>query len=156
MGHCRPKEFLPKVVRLIGLKVAPPDKKDGAEKYKDWPFEKLKEECKKRNIKFNDSDNKDKLIYLLCEDDRTLPNWGKIYARLLYHTGMGYEEIERRTIPQIIALLNEAEENIAIKIGMPGIFGGALDNPPPTSSPTGKPPKLSEFAAFCSAFDGIS
>lgn len=136
--------------------MAPADKKDGAEKYKNWSFEKLKEECEKRNIKFNDSDNKDKLIYLLCEDDRKPPNWGKIYARLLYHTGMGYEEIERRTIPQIIALLNEAEENISIKIGMPGIFGGALDNSPPASSPTSKPPKLSEFMAFANAFNDIS
>lgn len=118
MGHCRPKEFLPKVVRLIGLKVAPSDKKDGAEKQK--------------------------------------PNWGKIYAQLICHTNLSYEEIERRTIPQIEAILSELPENISIKIGMPGIFGGVLDNPPPTSSPTGKPPKLSEFAAFCSAFDGIS
>lgn len=136
--------------------MAPADKKDGAEKYKNWSFEELKEECKKRNIKFNDSDSKDKLIYLLCEDDHKPPNWGKIYARLLYHTGMGYEEIERRTIPQIIALLNEAKENISIKIGMPGIFGGVLDNPQPASSPTGKPPKLSEFMAFANAFNDIS
>lgn len=82
------------------------------------------------------------------------PNWGKIYARLLYHTGMGYEEIAERTIPQIMAILDEAGENISLKIGIPGIFGGALDT---TSSPTppDKPPKLSEFMAFASAFDGI-
>lgn len=86
------------------------------------------------------------------KDGAEKPNWGKIYARLLYHTGMGYEEIERRTIPQIIALLDEAGENIAIKIGMPSIFGGALDKP---SHPPDKPPKLSEFMAFASAFDVI-
>lgn len=82
------------------------------------------------------------------------PNWGKIYARLLYHTGMGYEEIAERTIPQIMAILDEAGENISLKIGIPGIFGGALDIPSPPTPPD-KPPKLSEFMAFASAFDGI-
>lgn len=53
------------------------------------------------------------------------PNWGKIYARVLYHTGMGYEEIGRRTIPQIMAILDGAEENIAIKMSMPNIFGSS-------------------------------
>jgi len=83
-------------------------------------------------------------------------NWGKIYAQLICHTNLGYEEIERRTIPQIEAILSELPENIAIKIGMPGIFGGALDNPASASSPTGKPPKLSEFMAFANAFNDIS
>jgi len=83
------------------------------------------------------------------------PNWGKIYARLLFHTGMGYEEVAKRTIPQIMAILAESDENIAIKMGMSGgIFGGALDNPTPSPS-TGKPPKLSEFINFASAFNGI-
>lgn len=83
------------------------------------------------------------------------PNWGKIYARLLYHTGMGYEEIAERTIPQIMAILDEAGENISLKIGIPGIFGGALDTTSSPSTTPDKPPKLSEFMAFASAFDGI-
>lgn len=83
------------------------------------------------------------------------PDWGKIYARLLYHTGMRYDEIAERTIPQIMAILDEAGENIGLKIGIPGIFGGALDTAPPSPTPPDKPPKLSEFMAFASAFDGI-
>lgn len=51
-------------------------------------------------------------------------DWAIIYARLLFHTGMHYEEIGRRTLPQINALLEQAGENISIKIGMPNIFGG--------------------------------
>jgi hypothetical protein len=39
-------------------------------------------------------------------------------------------------------------------MSIPGIFGGVLDNPAP-SSDTGKPPKLSEFMAFANAFNGI-
>ena len=83
------------------------------------------------------------------------PDWGKIYARLLYHTGMRYDEIADRTIPQIMAILDEAGENIGLKIGIPGIFGGALDTIPSSPTPPDKPPKLSEFMAFASAFDGI-
>lgn len=37
---------------------------------------------------------------------------------------MSYEEISRRTIPQIMAILDGAEENISIKMGIPNIFGG--------------------------------
>ena len=81
-------------------------------------------------------------------------DWAKIYARLLYHTGMHYEEIARRTLPQINALLEEAGENISIKIGMPNIFGAT---PPPSSTPPddGTPPKLSQFAALAGMFSGI-
>ena len=63
---------------------------------------------------------------ILIKDDRKPADWAKIYARLLYHTGMHYEEISRRTIPQIEALLDEAGENISIKVGMGNIFGGGI------------------------------
>ena len=84
------------------------------------------------------------------------PDWAEVYADLLCHTSLSYEEISNRTIPQIDAIRSRLGKNIAIKIGMPGIFGGVLDNSQPTTSPTGKPPKLSEFAAFCNVFNSIS
>lgn len=83
-------------------------------------------------------------------------NWAKVYARILYHTGMHYEEISRRTLPQINALLEEAGENISIKIGMPNIFGGAPSSsvsPLPPNDNT--PPKVSQFAALAGLFGGI-
>jgi len=135
--------------------VAPADKKDGAEKYSNWEIDELRKECTKRNIKFIEPDNKEELIKLLWQNDHT-PDWAEVYTDLLCHTSIPYEEIANRTIPQIDAIRSKLGKNIAIKIGMPGIFGGALDKPPPTSSPTGKPPKLSEFAAFCNAFNSIS
>ena len=55
-------------------------------------------------------------------------DWAKIYSRLLFHTGIHYEEIRRMTLPQINALLEESGENISIKIGMPNIFGGVSDS----------------------------
>lgn len=103
--------------------MAPADGKAGAEKYKSWPHEELVNECKKRGIAINDSNSKDELIAILFKNDTQPTDWAKIYARLLYHTGMHYEEIARRTLPQINALLREAGENISIKIGMPNIFG---------------------------------
>lgn len=99
-------------------------KKDGAEKYKNFTLDQLQDECKKRNILFDEHIDKAGLIELLIKDDHKPTDWAKIYARLLYHTGMHYEEIGRRTLPQINALLEEAGENISIKIGMPNIFGG--------------------------------
>lgn len=79
------------------------------------------------------------------------PDWAEIYSDLLCHTSLSYEEIGKRTIPQIDAIRSKLGKNIAIKIGTPGLFGGALDATPP--SPTGKPPKLSQFMAFANAFN---
>lgn len=112
----------------------------------------LKNECQKRKIKFGEGSNIGDLTALLIKNDSSLTDWGLVYGRVLYHTGMGYEEISRRTIPQILAILDGAEENIPIKLGIPNMFGGV------SSAPSGlakEPPKLSQFAAFASAFDKI-
>ncbi len=86
----------------------------------------------------------------------TPPDWAEIYADFLCHTSLSYEEIGERTIPQIDAVRSKLGKNIGLKIGIPGIFGGALDTAPPSTAPASdKPPKLSEFMAFASAFDGI-
>lgn len=82
------------------------------------------------------------------------PDWAEIYADLLCHTSLSYEEIGNRTIPQIDAIRSRLGKHVALKIGIPGIFGGALDNPPPSPTPD-RPPKLSEFMAFANAFNDI-
>lgn len=102
---------------FLGLSIAPSDNKS-EEKYKDWPLEELKTECKKREIEFKETTSIKDLISLLVEDDNT-PRWGEIYSRLLYHTGMNYEEVARRTLKQISAILDGAGENISLKIGLP-------------------------------------
>jgi hypothetical protein len=134
--------------------LAPSDDKGGAEKYNNLPLEELKAECKRRNIAINESNIRDDLIAFLFKDDTKPTDWAKIYARLLYHTGMHYEEIAKRTLPQINALLGEADENISIKIGMPNIFGGASSIAPAPPA-DGKPPKVSQFAALAGMFGGI-
>ena len=102
-----------------------PSSVDKEIKYKSWTIEELKVECTKRKLEFSEKDTIEALIDILVKEDNKPPNWGKIYARVLYHTGMCYEEIARRTIPQIMAILDGAEENISIKMGMPNIFGSS-------------------------------
>lgn len=103
-------------------------------------------------MKINESYSKDNLITLLIKDDNKPPDWGKIYSRVLYHTGMAYEEIARRTIPQLMAILDGAEENISIKMGVPNIFGGVT---PSSATIIDEPPKVSQFAAIANMFSGL-
>ena len=133
--------------------MASSDEKDEADKYKDWTRSQLEDECNERKLKFDENATDDDLIDILVKYDRT-PDWAEIYTDLLCHTNLSYEEIGSRTIPQIDAIRNRLGKNIAIKIGIPGIFGGALDTVPSSHTPD-KPPKLSEFMAFANAFDGI-
>lgn len=81
-------------------------------------------------------------------------DWAEVYADLLCHTSISIFEIPEMTIPQIEAIRNKLGKNISLKIGMPGLFGGVLEKPPAQKN-DGKPPKLSEFMAFASAFDSI-
>ena len=61
---------------------------------------------------------------------------------------MHYEEIARRTIPQIMALLAEAGENISIKIGVPNIFGGAAQYSQNSDQPDSQEEVDSFFGSF--------
>lgn len=93
------------------------------------------------------------MITLLVADDKKPPDWGQIYARILFHTGMTYEEVGRRTVPQIQAILDGAGENISIKMGIPGLFGEV--SAPKHEGLADKPPMLSQFAAMANMFDRI-
>ena len=125
---------------------------DKENKYKDWTLEELKAECEKRKIEYDFNATKDNLINLLIEDDKKPSDWGQIYCRILYHTGMPYEEIARRTLPQIKAILGGAEENIPIKIGIPGLFGTSQST---TIQKPNEPPKVSQFAEVANMFSCI-
>lgn|GEM_PF-1156847 len=130
-----------------------PSSNENEIKYEDWTLEELKAECNRRKLEFNSNDTKEKLINLLVDNDNAPPDWGKIYSRVLYHTGMAYEEISRRTIPQIRAILDGAEENIPIKLGFPNMFNVSTLSPTESAN---EPPKLSQFAAFANAFDTLN
>lgn len=83
------------------------------------------------------------------------PDWSEIYTDLLCHTSMHYDEIRERSLPQIEAIRKNLGKNIALKVGMPGMFGVSLDVSSTPPENTGKPPKLSEFMDFANAFNGI-
>lgn len=125
-----------------------PSSGDKENKYIDLSLGGIKAECSKRNLRFNESSTKDDLITLLIKDESRPPDWGKIYSRILFHTGMGYEEIARRTIPQIMAILDGADENISLKIGMPNIFGGS----PPLSPTTQEESSQEDVESFFGSF----
>lgn len=82
------------------------------------------------------------------------PDFAEVYTDLLCHTSLSYEEIGERTIPQIDAIRVRLGKNIALKVGIPNIFGGA-SNPTPPPEYTGERPKLSQFVEFANAFNGI-
>jgi hypothetical protein len=80
-------------------------------------------------------------------------DWAEVYADLLCHTSISIFEIPEMTLPQINAIRSRIGKHIPLSMGMPGLFGGTLDKT--IQEHDGRPPKLSEFMAFASAFDAI-
>jgi len=93
-------------------------------------------------------------------------DWGERYTELLCHTSMDYGAIGERSIAQLNAIFARLPKHIEIKIGIPGMYGGAVNNGDSEESnssgggttkgkkSTGKPPKLSEIMSFCGGFGG--
>lgn len=74
------------------------------------------------------------------------------------HTSMGScEAISEHTIPQLNAILDRLPKHLSIKLGVPMGTGeaGAAGQGKEQLKSTGKPPKLSDIAAFCGAFSGV-
>lgn len=46
-------------------------------------------------------------------------DWGEAFTELLCHTSMSYEEIQRRTIPQIEAILSNLGKHISLRMDIP-------------------------------------
>lgn len=105
--------------------------------------------CRKRKLAFDDTTLKEKLINILHEDDCKPRDWGESFSLLLYHTSIPYEEICRRTIPQINAIQGEAGINMSMKFGLP------FKDEEEEQGLAKEPPKLSQFAAFANMFNGI-
>ena len=133
--------------------MAPTDKKDGAGKYKQMSDGELRAECEKREIAFDEALSTDGLISLIIKDDNRPEDWGVIYARLM-SAGLRYDEIPKRTFPQIKAILGEWANIISLR--MPNIFGTpSYSSEPQSQQQPDTPPKLSQFAAMANMFDGI-
>jgi hypothetical protein len=88
------------------------------------------------------------------EDKPPPPDWAKIFTDLLCHTSAGPSDIPNMTIPQIDAIRSRLGENIAIKIGMPSLFGADTEISVPSDQPD-KPPKLSEFMHYASVCNSV-
>ena len=96
------------------------------------------------------SDNKDGAG---PEDNKNPTDWAEIYTCLMCHANISYSEIHEMTIPAIEAITGKLGKHIAIKLGVPGLFGGALEKSS-SQQGDGKPPKLSQFMEFANAFNG--
>jgi hypothetical protein len=130
--------------------VAPPSE-DGAEKYKDMSLEELQNECKLRDIDFDANATEPDLIKLLYRNDNE-PDWAEIYADLIQF-GINYFDIPEMTIPAITAIREKFFDRAPFMMRMPGLLGGITNTSTPTHPSDGKPPKLSQFANFCSVFN---
>jgi hypothetical protein len=77
------------------------------------------------------------------------PDWAEIYTTLLAHTNLSYDEIGKRTIKQINAILSRLGKHINIKVGLP-LFGTEEEEP---VNP-GRQPTISELARMCGILSG--
>ena len=46
------------------------------------------------------------------------PDWGEVFTTLLCHTNLTYEEIPKRTLPQITAILTRLGKHISLGWGL--------------------------------------
>lgn len=76
------------------------------------------------------------------------PDWGEVFTCLLCHTNMRYEEIPRRTIPQIEAILGRLGKHMSLKLGIPW-----EDSAPQVDKSVGC--TVAERMAFAAMFDGV-
>lgn len=74
------------------------------------------------------------------------PDWGEVFTCLLCHTNMRYEEIPRRTIPQIEAILGRLGKHMSLKLGIPWEDDAPMDRSVGTT--------VAERMAFAAMFDG--
>lgn len=133
----------------IGIGRAPSN--DSSNQYSNLSLEDLIKECNLRKLDISKANVADDYIKLLFKDDNPPTDWGNVYCRVLYHTGMGYEEVERRTIPQIEAILKGAGENISIKYGIP--FTSSMSNDNGTPKEVDNDTKLAQVDQFLKMFN---
>ena len=66
---------------------------------------------------------------------------------------MAYEQIGKRTIRQLNAILDRLPKHLEIKMAMPGLFGSSLGSGVPEQK--GSPLKISDLEAMSAMFAGI-
>lgn len=85
-------------------------------------------------------------------DDGKETDWAEVFLEFIAHTSLRHEDVLDLTIPVIDSYLERLPKHLSIKLGVPF---GSNDFVEPEPKPTGKPPKLSEIAAFCGGFNSV-
>ena len=84
-------------------------------------------------------------------------DWAEIYTIFLCHTNLGYEEIERRTLPQLRAILECLPKHVKPNHTCPFFGGGGGEETETQESPE-EPEReqtVEERLAFTAMFSGI-
>ena len=75
-------------------------------------------------------------------------DWAEAYIKFLSHTNLSYEEIGKRTIPQLNAIGARLDKHIEIKVGM-SLFGKS------EASIANEEHSVDDGMAFANMFNGI-
>lgn len=85
-------------------------------------------------------------------------DWADIYTTLLTHTSMSYEDIGKRSIPQLEAIMARLGKHISLKIGIPFGTGGHTPvskdgyGDTKTLNKPGETPCIDDIMLFCNSF----
>lgn len=96
--------------------MASPDDED-VNIYDGWDYDDLVTECVRKGIDYREAKSNVELVSLLLRGDRKEPNWAVNVALLLYQTSISVSEIPFLTLPQISAILGEAELQTSYRRG---------------------------------------
>lgn len=80
------------------------------------------------------------------KEQNTPADWGEVYTILLAHTSLSYDEIGKRTIPQVEAVMANLGRHVGLKVGVPVGEGGGVE---PKEEHT-----VDDAMAFVAAFTG--
>lgn len=79
-------------------------------------------------------------------------DWARIFTTILCHTSLDYEQIKKRTIPQINAILEHLPENVRTSCPF---FGGGGNSGETKTSNKDEEHSTDDGMAFAAMFHGI-
>lgn len=83
------------------------------------------------------------------QEEKEPADWGEVFTILLAHTGLSYEEIGDRTVPQVEAILGRIGKHICLRAGVP-ISESEAGNAEPDEEHS-----VEDALAFIAQFQGL-
>lgn len=82
-------------------------------------------------------------------DEKEESDWGEVFTMLICHTNMSYEEIPKRTIPQLEAIYQRLGKHMSLRLGLPWKEEETVE------VDSGVGTTVDERLAFAAMFDGV-